>query len=61
MPKSRNQELQEFRMQIETDTAVESTPSRIEIFFDWRPIYHHPRAGTPSHSATLELLQLLTS
>ena len=46
----------------ETDTGVESTPSRIEIFFAWRPINHHPQAGKPpSHSATPELLQLLTS
>jgi len=46
----------------ETDTGVESTASRLEIFIAWRPINHHPYTGKPpSHSATPELLQLLTS
>ena len=45
-----------------TDTGFESAASRFEIFIAWRPINHHPQTGKPpSHSATLELLQLLTS
>ncbi len=45
-----------------TDTGSESTASRAEIFIAWRPINHHPQTGKPpSHSATPELLQLLTS
>ena len=46
----------------ETDTGIESTASRVEIFFARTPINHHSQTGkTPSHSATPELLQLLTS
>ena len=41
---------------------VESTASRVEIVIAWRLINHHPQTGKPSsHSATPELLQLLTS
>src|SRR5260370_21096678 len=36
--------------------------SRYEIFITWRLINHHRQTGKPpSHSATPELLQLLTS
>jgi hypothetical protein len=45
-----------------TVTGFESTASRAEIFVAWRPINHHPQTGkSPSHSATPELRQLLTS
>jgi hypothetical protein len=45
-----------------TDTGFESTGSRVEMFIAWRPINHHPQTGKPpSHSATPELPELLTS
>src|SRR5271166_33155 len=41
---------------------VESTASRVEIVIAWRLINHHPQTEKPPfHSATPELLQLLTS
>ena len=41
---------------------VESTASRVETVIAWMVINHHPQTGKPpSHSATPELLQLLTS
>ena len=40
----------------------ESTASRVEFFIAWKRMNHHPQTGKPaSHSATPELLQLLTS
>ena len=42
-------------------TIIGSTASRVGIFIAWRPINHRPQTGKPpSHSATPELLQLLT-
>src|SRR5271166_3925790 len=44
-----------------TDTGVESTVCEVEIFITGVPINHHLQSGKPpSHSATPELLQLLT-
>jgi len=44
-----------------TDAGFESIGSRVEIFIAWRPINHRPQTGrAPCHSATPELLQLLT-
>ena len=40
----------------------ESTARRVEFFIPWKRMNHHPQTGKPaSHSATPELLQLLTS
>jgi hypothetical protein len=42
--------------------GFESTASRVEFFIAWRPTNHYPQTGKlPSHSATPELLKLLTS
>jgi hypothetical protein len=45
-----------------TGTGFESTVSRVEFFITWRPINHYPQTGKPpSHSATPEPPELLTS
>jgi hypothetical protein len=45
----------------ETDTGLEFTTGRVEIFIEWWPTNTiHNRKAAP-HSATPELLQLLTS
>src|SRR5260370_11241621 len=43
-------------------SGVGSTANKLEFFVGWKRMNHQPRAGKPpSHSATPELLQLLSS